>query len=83
MLMFDITGVVGVFLGEDFITITASESTDWAELRPAVLGRLMDHFTARMPVLFEEAAASENTFTGEEVFDEADADIVQEIKELL
>lgn len=83
MLMFDIPGVAGVFLGEDFITITATEESDWSDLRPAVLGRLMDHFTAKMPVLFEDGAANAAAQAGEEVFDEADTGIVNEIKELL
>lgn len=83
MNLFDIPHVTAVFLGEDFITITKTDHADWAELRAMVLGRLMDHFTARMPVLFEDADASSSAFGTEEVFDEADTEIVNEIKELL
>ena len=83
MLLFDIPGVCGIFLGEDFVTVTATQSSDWGELRPMVLGRLMDHFTAKMPIVFEDAAQNSISMGDEEIFDEADADIVHEIKELL
>ena len=68
-------GVTGVFLGADFITVTKDEDSDWYQLKPAILGIIMEHFTAGRPVLLAAAAAAEG---GEE-----DDEIVTQIKELL
>src|SRR5690554_1376905 len=75
--LFAINGVGGVFLGGDFITVTKSEG-EWPHIKPAILGAIMEHFMSGMPVL-REAAAEE----GGEFFDEADADTVATIKELI
>lgn len=79
--LFDVTGVTGVFLGADFISITKDE-TDWAHIKPAILGVIMDHFLSNKPVLLE-AATDEAPDTGEEFFDEEDSEMVEVIKELL
>jgi Fe-S cluster biogenesis protein NfuA len=76
--LFGIDGVGGVFLGGDFITVTKTGG-EWQHLKPAILGAIMEHFMSGMPVLREEPANS----TGEEFFDEADADTVATIKELI
>jgi Fe-S cluster biogenesis protein NfuA len=73
--LFTLPGVTGVFLGADFITVSKDESADWYQLKPSVLGAIMEHFTAGEPVILGEAvtAASE----------EEDDEVVQQIKELL
>lgn len=75
--LFDIDGVEGVFLGSDFISITKDDETEWQTLRPMLLGRIMDHFTAGGAVLSDEADAEDESFAPE------DADIVAQIKELI
>ncbi|WP_424810791.1 NifU family protein [Roseococcus sp. YIM B11640] len=70
-------GVARVFLGADFITITKSDAADWQALRPQVLGAVMEHFLAGLPVI--EGQESEEA----EDFDQADSDIVAQIKDLL
>ncbi len=70
-------GVARAFLGADFITVTKDDSVDWQALRPQVLGAIMEHFLAGLPVIEGEDAA------GEEDFDPADAEAVAQIKELL
>jgi Fe-S cluster biogenesis protein NfuA len=72
----DIDGVSGVMLGSDFITVTKSES-DWPQLKPMILGAIMEHFTANQPVV--TAAEGEAV----EDFDEADRGIVTQIRELI
>ena len=75
--LFGLPGVSGVFLGTDFITVSKDEESDWYQLKPSVLGAIMDHFTAGQPVVLGEAAAE----TGD---DENEGDeVVQQIKELL
>ena len=49
--LFGIEGVSGVFLGADFITVTKSEEQDWRLIKPAILGAVMEHFTAGRPVI--------------------------------
>jgi Fe-S cluster biogenesis protein NfuA len=77
--LFAVPGVSGVFLGSDFITVTKSEG-EWQHLKPAVLGAIMEHFLSGAPALRGEAGPESG---GEEFFDEADAETVATIKELL
>ena len=76
--LFGAEGVVRVFLGSDFITITKSDAKDWSVLKPALLGVIMEHFTTNQPVLLDEAGATPHATTNEE-----DDEIVAQIKELL
>ena len=79
--LFTVDGVEAVFFGPDFISVTKDES-DWAHLKPAVLGLIMDHYLSGRPILNEEESA-QGEKTGAEFFDEADAGTVATIKELL
>src|SRR4051812_24751397 len=74
--LFKVEGVERVFLGQDFVTITKSEQKDWAVLKPALLGVIMEHFVSGQPVLLQGDAPA-----GEEA--EEDDEIVAQIKELL
>ncbi|MFK7902324.1 MAG: NifU family protein [Nitratireductor sp.] len=82
--LFEIPGVTGVFFGYDFVTITKEgaddEGFDWAHLKPAILGAIMEHYNSGDPAIIDEDAPS--TDVGE-FFDEADGQIVDTIKELL
>lgn len=78
--LFRISGVTGVFLGQDFITVTKGDA-DWQHLKPAILGLIMDHYLSGAPVLIGPAGGDGET--GEEFFDEADGEIVTTIKQLL
>lgn len=70
-------GVVRVFLGADFVTVTKSDAATWQGLKPLILGTIMEHFVAGRPVILgEDAAAEEDTLP-------EDAEIVAQIKELL
>lgn len=77
--LFEIEGVRRVYLGDDFITITKAASEDWAHLKPFVLGAIMEHFVADLPVLRAHAAAAED----EEVYEGEAAEIVDQIKDLI
>ncbi len=74
--LFQIEGVSRVFLGADFVTITKDDDREWYLLKPAILGVIMEHFTAGRPVLIDQGEAAEEG--GEE-----DSEIVAQIKELL
>lgn len=81
--LFGLGDVTGVFFGRDFVSVTAAPGVDWATLKPDVLGVLLDHFTAQMP-LFRSGTA-DFSVPAEESFAEnpEDADIVAQIKELI
>lgn len=78
--LFSVQGVSGVFLGQDFITVTKS-GAEWQHLKPAILGLIMDHYLSGAPVLVGETPAQDSG--GDEFFDESDAEIVSTIKQLL
>ena len=78
--LFDINGVGGVFFGSDFITVTKSDG-EWPQLKPAILGVIMEHFMSGAPVVAEGAGAEMND--AGEFFEPADADTVATIKELI
>jgi Fe-S cluster biogenesis protein NfuA len=78
--LFDINGVGGVFFGSDFITVTKSEG-EWPQLKPAILGVIMEHFMSGAPVVAEGAGA--DTGDADEFFEAGDADTVATIKELI
>ena len=80
--IFAFPGVARVFLGADFVTVTQGSDADWQTLRPQVLSALMDHFMSGLPVV--EGTGAGDTDEGEEDdFDPADAEIVDQIKDLL
>lgn len=81
--IFNLGDVTGVFFGRDFVSVTIAPGTDWSDVKPDVLGILLDHFSGHMP-LFKRGAAdfsvpSEDSFTD----DPEDADIVAQIRELI
>lgn len=51
--LFGLQGVRGVFYGRDFISVSKAEDTDWAMLRPMILGALMEHLSTGQPVVTE------------------------------
>ena len=81
--LFDLGDVSGVFFGSDFISVTAGEGVDWRDLKPEVLGLLLDHFSAHAPLFRPGTAAGIEI--GDQGFtdDPADADIVAQICDLI
>jgi Fe-S cluster biogenesis protein NfuA len=78
--LFAINGVNGVFFGSDFITVSKADG-EWAQLKPAILGAIMEHFMSGVPLLHEgQTAASADS---DEFFEPADADTVATIKDLI
>ena len=75
--VFSIDGVTGVFLGADFISVT-KESGDWQNLKPAILGAIMEHYMTGGPILTDES-----TVADVEDFAAEDSETVAAIKDLL
>jgi Fe-S cluster biogenesis protein NfuA len=76
--LFSVKGVSGVFLGQDFITVSKAQG-EWQHLKPAILGLIMDHYLSGAPVVLSTGGAAAST----EDFDEADGEVVATIKQLL
>jgi Fe-S cluster biogenesis protein NfuA len=72
--LFGLSGVTGVFLGADFITVAKAEDIEWLALKPQVLGAIMQHFTAGEPIVLDAQQA---------VVEEESDEVVAQIKELL
>ena len=77
--IFDVSGVTGVFLGPDFVTVTKENATDWDHIKPMILSAVMEHFQSGAPVIEGDS----QTAGGHAEHDGEDAEIVNQIKELL
>jgi Fe-S cluster biogenesis protein NfuA len=75
--IFAVPGVTGVFLGHDFVTVTKADGVDWAHLKPAILGAILEHAQSGRPAIEGAAAEAHAVHHGE------DAEIVNQIKQLL
>jgi Fe-S cluster biogenesis protein NfuA len=80
--LFDVNGVSGVFFGADFIAVTKAAG-EWQQLKPAILGAIMEHFMSGAPVLVSEGAAALGEGGAEEFFAPEDSETVGMIKELI
>jgi len=78
--LFHIHGVLGVFLGSDFITVTKAEEMNWAALKPLILGVIMEQFTSGAPVMKDEHLHKAMPVSSAS---SDDSEIVKQIKELL
>ncbi len=77
--IFAVEGVTGVFLGADFVTVTKVDGVEWAHLKPAILGAVMEHFQSGQSALEGEGEGGD----GHAAHDGPDAEIVTQIKQLL
>ena len=83
--LFGLGDVTGVFFGSDFISVTIAPGSEWSDVKPDILATLLEHFSANMP-LFKAGSAAEISVPGDEGSfgdDPADAEIVEQIRELI
>jgi len=81
--LFAVQGVTSVFYGYDFITVT-KDASDWQHLKPAILGAIMEHYMSGAPLLADGTVGNDEAHDEEdEFFDEADAETVDTIKDLI
>ncbi len=76
--LFGVDGVVGVFLGSDFITITKKEDFLWEHIKPALLGTIMDFLQSGEEILNEESGDSSH-----DIHEGPDSETVKKIIDLL
>jgi Fe-S cluster biogenesis protein NfuA len=81
------TGMVdGVYYGRDFVSVSAAPTVEWEQLEADVLSILLDHFMLEAPLFKQGSAAGIDVAPAEELSfeeDPADAEIIEQIKELL
>ena len=78
--LFAIPNISGVFFGSDFIAVTKTGG-EWQQLKPAVLGAIMEHFMSGAAIVKTADAASRTD--GGEFFAAEDSETVAAIKELI
>jgi len=64
--LFDVNGVVGVFFGYDFLTITIEE-VEWQNIKPSILGIIMNHYVSESPIFIEEFSQTDQSEDLDEV----------------
>ena len=80
--LFGLGDVTGVFFGRDFITISKAEgAADWQELKPQILGLIMQHFTSGAPLLVQPVTSGSGQAGMAD--DPEDGEIIDQIKDLL
>jgi len=80
--LFGIDGVSGVFFGSDFISVTKTAG-EWQQLKPAILGAIMEHFMSGAPVVRAEEQAAAGESAQDEFFAPEDSETVGIIKDLI
>jgi Fe-S cluster biogenesis protein NfuA len=79
--LFDIPHVGGVMFGSDFISVTKNDG-DWQQMKPAILGAIMEHYMSGAPLVAARSEASAPA-GDDEFFDAKDAETVDIIKDLI
>lgn len=77
--LFTVSGVVAVFLGSDFVTITKEEGASWPEINEGLAPTLEAFFESGEPILTGVAVADEQEIGAET----ADPAVVDKIKQLI
>ena len=75
--LFKISGVERVFYGKDFISVTKVPDVNWAHIKPAILGAIMEQFQSGYPIINRAPDAGVEEESGD------DDPIVLQIKQLL
>ncbi len=81
--LFEVDGVMGVYLGADFVTVTKAEAVEWLQIKPALLGALADFLTAGLPVIDEGAKSTSAPATSLDDYEGEDRETVEQIIELI
>lgn len=80
--IFDIEGIVRIFIGHDFVSITKDSMCEWYELKPAILGVMMQHHDTGQENVIEQGN-KEDDFFNQDDYNEEELSIISQIQELL
>ncbi len=83
--LFESGMVEGVFLGRDFVSVTAVAGASWTDVEPIVVETLLDHFVSGAPLFAPGSAAGIHVAGDDGSFedDPADAEIIEQIRDLI
>src|SRR5262249_58296470 len=73
--LFAVEGVVGVMIGNSFVTVTKGEAGEWDALNEAVTQTLEEHLSSNQPVVIAEAVATRPM--------EGETEVERQIREVL
>lgn len=73
--LFRVSGIVGVMLGRDFVTITKADDGDWDSVHKQCSNLILEHLKQSLPVL--------NEHTSSDGHKEGSSEIEQKIMEIL
>lgn len=76
--IFQVTDVLGVFFGLDFITVTKSDTAEWDHMKPEILAAIMDHYQSGDLVMANQSGAISHAH-----HEGPHKELVNKIKELL
>ena len=81
----NIEDVIAVELGADYVSVTKQAEANWLHLKPEVLGAIMDHFVAGLPVVLDDVSDNADSPADEaaELPLDTNDPIVAEISELI
>ncbi|MBA0775937.1 hypothetical protein Gotri_011019 [Gossypium trilobum] len=77
--LYGIDGIIRVFFGSDFITVTKSDDASWDLLKPEIFAAIMDFYSSGQPLFLDSKTAS----SMDTAIHEDDSETVAMIKELL
>ena len=75
--LFEIDGVVSVFLGRDFISVTKGNDVIWEHIRIDIIDVITEHYITKQPLFISESAVQKV------IYDEKDSEIVEQILEII
>ncbi len=78
-LLFDDENVSGVFIGQDFITVTKSGKVEWEIIKPGILSKIHDFFSSGKKIEKTKTQKSKE----ETNYNKKDLKIVKQINDLL
>lgn len=85
--LFEIDGVMGVYLGADFVTVTKTEAVEWLHIKAPILSAIADYLSAGLPILRDDMgvqpAAGGAPATPIEDYEGEDREVVEQIVELI
>ncbi|MDZ4840242.1 MAG: NifU family protein [Bacteroidota bacterium] len=76
--LFKFNFIQGVFISQNFVSITKVEAAMWAELIPIIRTFLKEYKNANDPIVLDD-----DTGADDNVFEDSDTDIIKKIKEIL
>ena len=83
-MLFENDGVSGVFLSNEYISVTKDQNADWSVIKPLVLGTIIEYYTAIDRGLINEEDHNENAPSIQQTYNTENlSDVEKEIIELI